>query len=79
MSRFWDRLRENARSILVREHAVLQKQTCAPEYCLEQKDKDIMRMRQSLLDQFNRDLERLKRDNCRSRLLALGTVIFAGP
>ena len=76
---FWTRLRENARSILEKEHADLQKQTCAPEYCLEDRDKDMMRHRQFLLDQFNRDIHRLGRDNCFSRALALVTVHFYVP
>ena len=78
-SSFWARLRENARSIVEQQRSDLQKQTCAPEFCLLESDKDMMIMRQSLLDQFSRDIERLKRDTCRSRLLALGTVVFATP
>lgn len=76
---FWDRLRENARSIVEKDYADLKKQTCSPDYCLLEEDKELMRMRQSLLDQFNRDIERLKQDNFRSRLLALGTMLFVIP
>lgn len=73
---FWTRLRENARSILEKEHATLHKQTCAPALCLEQRDKDMMFERQSMLAQFNRDIQKLGHDNCRSRALALITVCF---
>ena len=76
---FWDRLRENARSIVEKDYADLKKQTCSPDYCLLESDRDLMRMRQGLLDQFNRDIERLKHDGFRSRALALVTVLFAVP
>lgn len=76
---FWDRLRENARAIVEKEYADLQKQTCAPELCLLDSDKDIMRQRQALLTQFNQDRKRLEQDNCRSRLLALSTVVIMQP
>ena len=73
---FWARLRENARSIVEKDYADLQKQTCPPEYCLTESDKALMRSRQDLLAQFNRDIQRLRQDGCRSRLLAIGTVLF---
>ncbi len=76
---FWTRLRENARSILEEQHANLQKQTCKPEHCLEDRDKEMMRHRQYLLDQYNRDIRRLDKDGCYSRVLALATTFFYLP
>ncbi len=76
---FWTRLRENALTIVTRERDDLQKQTCPPEYCLLPGDKDLMGLRQHLIDQFNRDIERLKTDNWRSRALALVTICIMQP
>lgn len=78
-SAFWARLRENARTIVTRERDDLRKQTCPPEYCLLQDDRDLMTLRQSMIDQFNRDIERLKTDNWRSRALALFTICIIQP
>lgn len=78
-SAFWARLRENALTIVTRERDDLQKQTCPPEYCLLPDDRDLMRMRQQLIDQFNRDIERLKTDNWRSRALALFAICIMRP
>lgn len=78
-SLFWLRLRENARTIVEQQHADLQKQTCAPKYCLLEEDKEKMRHRQYLLDQYNRDITRLGHDGCRSRALALTTVLWLKP
>lgn len=78
-SAFWTRIRENALTIVTRERNDLQKQTCPPEYCLLPDDRDLMRMRQQLIDQFNRDIERLKTDNWRSRATALFTICVMQP
>lgn len=76
---FWDRLRENARSIVEKDYADLKKQTCSPDYCLVESDKALMRSRQKLLGQFNSDIERLRQDGFRSRALALVTVLLVVP
>lgn len=76
---FWTRLRENARSIVEREKTDLQKQTVDPEYCLLQEDRDIMAGRQELLKGMDQDLRRLQTDTCRSRTLALYTVLTSHP
>ncbi|QQG36090.1 MAG: hypothetical protein HYS17_11460 [Micavibrio aeruginosavorus] len=78
-SLFWVRLRENARSIVEREKADLQKKTVDPEYCLLPSDKDIMEGQQYMIGQMARDIERLKTDGCRSRALALYTVLTSRP
>ena len=78
-SAFWTRLRENALTIVTRERDDLQKQTCPPEYCLLPDDRDLMRMRQQLIDQFNRDIERLKTDNWRGRAAALFAICVMRP
>ncbi|MCM2343903.1 MAG: hypothetical protein NDJ24_05025 [Alphaproteobacteria bacterium] len=76
---FWVRLRENARSIVEREKTDLQKQTVDPEYCLLQEDRDIMAGRQDMLNDMEKDLRRLQSDTCRSRALALYTVLTSRP
>lgn len=78
-SLFWARLRENARSIVEREKADLQKKTVDPDYCLLPSDKDIMAGQQYMIGQMVRDIERLRTDGCRSRALALFTVLTSQP
>lgn len=57
----------------------LAKQTCDPAHCLLEQDKELMRYRQYLLEQFNRDIERLKHDGFRSRALAVMTLLICRP
>ncbi len=57
----------------------LAKQTCDPAHCLLESDKEMMRDRQYLLGQFNRDIERLKHDGLRSRALAVVTLLICRP
>ena len=78
-STVWTRLRENAQSIMQIQYNDLAKRTCDPANCLLESDKDMMRYQQNMLAQFNRDIERLKQDNFRSRALAVMTLLVYKP
>ncbi|MFN3826861.1 MAG: hypothetical protein ACK4NR_04470 [Micavibrio sp.] len=76
---FWERLRENARSIVEREKTDLEHQTVDPEYCLLESDKALMRDRRLQIDMFNDQAKSLKQDKFGSRCLALYTILLHQP
>lgn len=76
---FWEKLKENAATMLDRDIESLRKKTIDPEFCLLARDQRMMMARQDELSWLQHRRSILNRDGARANLTALGVVLESKP
>ncbi len=76
---FWEKLKENAATMLDRDIETLRKKTIDPEYCLLPRDQLLMMSRQDELKWLQHRRDILDRGGKRANLTAFGVVLESKP
>lgn len=76
---FWEKLKENAATMLDRDIESLRKKTIDPAFCLIARDQLMMMARQDELNWLQHRRDILNRSGARANLTALGVVLESKP